>query len=1072
MTIDWLELSVMQAGLGGLLAYVWGRYCLKEKSSSVPSIDGDKLMFVASIANTIGNTATNMAFSMIGSSSVQIVKSTEPIFTFILNLMLGKSAADANPLTLFSIFTICLGSSLFLREDVGYNVYRLIPAFVSNMAFSLRNVILKRKGKLRPLEKYTTLSLISFFITFPIAAYRRIGSEHRLYVNKSSSVSSIFHFMYNLASINVLQNVSPLTHAILNLCKRTIVVAVNIMHFSVSLSNKMLLGCIVLFFGLSLFIYAKSVKLHPLRGNLKAVVVLALLSAQTLYGYHHLTNRHLTKNEKREAPDYIFTVWLYDQPVPDHLLQNMQILALEYQTSVIEIYCGSTRCMKTCSNLKMENVIPTFFRLNNVINDTPFYDWMKRLLLFKFLSGKHFEQQLTIIAQLCILHRHGGLYIDSSHVLKNGFTFQEFTKKAWIGINDKHELLDIYYFPHHHIFPTGLSHEIMKKYPLDNFTNAWPVEVEFNTIQKSFYWSYKTLNLSNEHYIKEVKLSSVTKRNMTYKHVRNYAAIARGYRENGHVNLGDEIQAYSGIQLLPYLDTFIDREQLSLPKEYDVPTLMFFNAWWGEKSQTWPPGPNFIPQLISIHLQPSVRKRFSSSAYLKDHAPIGARDIPTLNWFRKQKISSFFSACFTLFLKNRYEEKDLTDDIYVVDINKNIYKSLPRHIRYKTVTHDYRVKKQRAHSVFTAAYRLLDIYSKAKLVITQRIHTALPCVAMGTPVVLINGRDMPGGGGTARGSSIRTEGFTEMFHTLDMYKNMTPKIFFDNFNWTSPPPNPRVDLLMIFRTRQWSYIRRNQEIYDSAIKFGVIPPSYPHLHLNKSSLINIHLLYDDDTDNKQLEMNHIRVIESILYHHAFSNLTIWSNSISQNMFDALTEVGFNVTVRRYHLGEMIKASKIELLENFILNANFSKCKHIPLIKMLTVFNNGGIFLENNILLTKALPELSHNKLENSQSIVFLRFDNGHNTVKKLIVDYVTKSNESCSDKIPGINIQTGNARVLIRRAMNNETCLDFDTNIFKFHGVEIDFPRLRKALEHNVTTFDTSCGKILNDYCLICTTQY
>ena len=68
---------------------------------------------------------------------------------------------------------------------------------------------------------------------------------------------------------------------------------------------------------------------------------------------------------------------------------------------------------------------------------------------------------------------------------------------------------------------------------------------------------------------------------------------------------------------------------------------------------------------------------------------------------------------------------------------------------------------------FSAAFELLESYSLAKVVITQRIHTALPCVAMGVPVIFINAKDMPGGGGNNKGQSSRVAGLTDLFHTID-----------------------------------------------------------------------------------------------------------------------------------------------------------------------------------------------------------------------------------------------------------------------------------------------------------------
>src|SRR5690606_10070852 len=41
------------------------------------------------------------------------------------------------------------------------------------------------------------------------------------------------------------------------------------------------------------------------------------------------------------------------------------------------------------------------------------------------------------------------------------------------------------------------------------------------------------------------------------------------------------------------------------------------------------------------------------------------------------------------------------------------------------------------------AQKLLDVYSQASLVITSRIHCALPCVALGTPVIFVDPYSVP-----------------------------------------------------------------------------------------------------------------------------------------------------------------------------------------------------------------------------------------------------------------------------------------------------------------------------------------
>ena len=50
----------------------------------------------------------------------------------------------------------------------------------------------------------------------------------------------------------------------------------------------------------------------------------------------------------------------------------------------------------------------------------------------------------------------------------------------------------------------------------------------------------------------------------------------------------------------------------------------------------------------------------------------------------------------------------------------------------------YKLKKYSHFERFKYAKMLLDKYSRAKLVISTRIHGALPCLALKTPVIFVN----------------------------------------------------------------------------------------------------------------------------------------------------------------------------------------------------------------------------------------------------------------------------------------------------------------------------------------------
>ena len=50
----------------------------------------------------------------------------------------------------------------------------------------------------------------------------------------------------------------------------------------------------------------------------------------------------------------------------------------------------------------------------------------------------------------------------------------------------------------------------------------------------------------------------------------------------------------------------------------------------------------------------------------------------------------------------------------------------------------YKLKKYSHFERFKYATKLLDKYARAKLVISTRIHGALPCLALKTPIIFVN----------------------------------------------------------------------------------------------------------------------------------------------------------------------------------------------------------------------------------------------------------------------------------------------------------------------------------------------
>lgn len=186
-----------------------------------------------------------------------------------------------------------------------------------------------------------------------------------------------------------------------------------------------------------------------------------------------------------------------------------------------------------------------------------------------------------------------------------------------------------------------------------------------------------------------------------------------------------------------------------------------------------------------------------SIQYLKGFSPIGCRDTDTMNQLSKKGIKAYFSSCLTTTLSYSYPQFcGKREGIYIVDPVHYVPEESRRLLRFSFLKtyllhkssidklvkslrgnnpYEQSYKKNKIHTLakmtrayillkklltkeemnqvtvltqyhenneiptnearFRRAEELLNKYLTAKLVITSRIHCALPCTGIGTPVV-------------------------------------------------------------------------------------------------------------------------------------------------------------------------------------------------------------------------------------------------------------------------------------------------------------------------------------------------
>lgn len=200
-------------------------------------------------------------------------------------------------------------------------------------------------------------------------------------------------------------------------------------------------------------------------------------------------------------------------------------------------------------------------------------------------------------------------------------------------------------------------------------------------------------------------------------------------------NIGDHVQSIAVERLLPHLDAHIDRSFLATSPTKD-PTLLVMNCWFSNCTTSFPPAKRIIPIFFGFHIHEEQKGEFLVPArieYLRKYEPIGCRDHGTAKMLEECGIKTFYSRCITLTLPRRAAPpkngKVIAVDAYDIPLPQSIQKNA---IHISHIVPVILAEESKRN----IAKELLQYYSdNASVIITTKLHCALPCAAMGIPVV-------------------------------------------------------------------------------------------------------------------------------------------------------------------------------------------------------------------------------------------------------------------------------------------------------------------------------------------------
>lgn len=274
-----------------------------------------------------------------------------------------------------------------------------------------------------------------------------------------------------------------------------------------------------------------------------------------------------------------------------------------------------------------------------------------------------------------------------------------------------------------------------------------------------------------------------------------YANMYFDGNRKGSVNIGDDLQLVAIDNM--YRVMGVPKEEIvriglselsHYNGEYCILPVSFPMYGYREETYITMFSSKIIPVFLALSIM-SGNILQEECDYLRHFEPIGCRDYHTVKLLRKRGILAYLNGCMTATLPRRTDLNGTKT--YLVDIPQDYYSYIPDYIKENAV-----VTSQVLHSCDNPEEEIkkrLDEYaSNASLIITTRLHCALPCVAMGLPVVLMK------------------EHYSFRFPTISRYIHPYERKEFSEIDWNPKP----VEFESIKKAILDAAIRRIHEAYN------------------------------------------------------------------------------------------------------------------------------------------------------------------------------------------------------------------------------------------------------------------
>lgn len=228
------------------------------------------LVLQISVSYTLGFIFTNVSFSFANANFVETIKSGEPVSSVILGYFIINEVSSR--LTYATLLPICFGVGLSCFGESNFSTLGFIFATLSNFCFSFRAVVAKQlyisnPDRIDEIRLFSDISLVGlvimcFVTTFEWNSWTTLNWAPNWNIFGLCAINGCAYTAYNLLSFMALSKATVMTHAVLNVFRRVVIISFTALYFSVHLNIVNVTGASIAVVGVVCFTISKQTRIQ------------------------------------------------------------------------------------------------------------------------------------------------------------------------------------------------------------------------------------------------------------------------------------------------------------------------------------------------------------------------------------------------------------------------------------------------------------------------------------------------------------------------------------------------------------------------------------------------------------------------------------------------------------------------------------------------------------------------------------------------------------------------------------------------------------------------------------------